>query len=126
MPSVNQHVQYAENYRRLAEANIREDPTAGGELLWGAAVQAAQASIHRSGYHEHPQSRNQIINAVGRTRPTPSVQREMSQAANAAAKTLHASFYHPGDMDPIDHQDALDETGTLITYLLRHAHHPSP
>ena len=57
MSALSLHLVYADNYRRLAEANILQYLGAGGELMWGAAVQAAQAAIHYHGQLQaHPRA----------------------------------------------------------------------
>ena len=126
MAAKQQHIAKSNSYRRIAEANLNVDPDAAGELLWGAALQAAQAAHHQAtGETNHTQSKNGIIDAISRSKPSLQKREEMRQAATAALN-LHVNFYHPENANPAIHHRAITATRNLIDYLINYATHGNP
>lgn len=53
MTTPQQHREYAVKSAALARNIYDEHPQHGGEMLWGALIQAAQARQHESGDQTH-------------------------------------------------------------------------
>ena len=123
MATPEEHAQDAAEYLEYADEILDRKPAIAGEAVWGAAIQAAQSVIPETSREHHAQSRKGIINAIGRSGATKQEQYDMAQIAGRAAKTLHNGFYHPRQIDPVDHQEAIDQAKLLINHLTRHTRH---
>ena len=121
MATPEEHAQDADECLEYADEILDRKPAIAGEAVWGAAIQAAQATIPEASLQHHAQSRKGIINAIGRSGANKQDQYDMAQTAGRAAKTLHNGFYHPRQIDPVDHQEAIDQAKLLIDHLTRHA-----
>ena len=119
MATTQQHAGCAAQSRQLAEADFNDHLAIAGRIMWGALIQAAQASIHRSQPDCHPISRTGIITTLNlATSPGPDKFR-LRQAANVAARILGDGFYHPYAIIPEQHRLAIDEARCLIDHLTR-------
>lgn len=125
MATAEQHAQEADEYLEYAAELLNRKPAIGGELIWGAAIQAAQAVIPETSLQHHSQSRKGIINAIGRSGANRPTQLELARVADDAAKILHHSFYHPRQIEHGRHQEATTQARLLINHLLQHARRPA-
>ena len=118
MPTLQQHREYATKGAALARNIYDEHPREGGEILWGALIQAAQARQHENGDQTHLQSKSEIrkiIASLGLSRQNLEIR--LNHVANAAT-FLHGGFYHRGLGRPDTHRHYFDKTQHLINLLM--------
>ena len=121
MATAEEHAQDAAEYLEYADEILDRKPAIAGEAVWGAAIQAAQSVIPETSTQHHSQNRKGIINAIGRSGATKTQQLDLANIADRTAKTLHNGFYHPRQIDPVDHQEVIADARLLINHLTRHA-----
>ena len=121
MATAEEHAQEADEYLGYADEILDRKPAIGGEAVWGAAIQAAQAAIPDTSTEHHAQSRKGIINAIDRSGANKAQQLDLARIADDAAKILHHTFYHPHQIDQGRHQEVIADARLLIDHLARHA-----
>lgn len=119
MSTPQQHAGCAAQSRQHAEETINRHPAIAGRIMWGALIQAAQASIHHTKPDCHPISRTGIITTLNLATPPGPDKFRLRQAANVAARILGDGFYHPYAIIPEQHRLAIDEARRLIDHLTR-------
>lgn len=118
MGSTTEHSLYARRYTAIADDLSRTNPAAGGELLWGAVVQASHVVAHGQGHAQHPQSRNGIRDIIGRMRLPRAEQDRLRAALETAVNNLHGGFYRPDTIDAVQHSRYESNARALTDYLL--------
>ena len=114
------HAHHALRYITTADTILVTHPAAAGEIMWLAAVQAAQASGHRRNDIHHPQSRLAIRGVVGQLPVRNDERQRLLTIANLAAANLHGLAYRPADIDERQHQTDIDRAKELVNVLLRY------
>lgn len=121
MASVATHAAHAVEYRSVAETLCIHSPASAGEIMWLAAVQAAQAVGHRQSLAGHIQSRNGIRNVIGRLPVSNNERGRLLDIANLTATNLHGLAYRPDEIDEPKHRYEIILAKDLVTSLLRYA-----
>ena len=115
------HAHHALQYITTADSILDTHPAAAGEIMWLAAVQAAQASGHQRNDLHHPQSRRGIRSIVGQLPVSNSVSERLLSISNLTAANLHGLAYRPADIDERQHKTDIERAKELANVLLRHA-----
>ena len=125
MATSRRHAADAASFVAMSEDVLHQSLAIGGEILWGATIQAAQATIQQNNNLHHAQSRNAVTQAISVSRAPKAAKPRMRRAALAAAETLHGGFYQPASINPQEHAKAVAETRLLIERLLHYSRHPA-
>lgn len=124
MATKEEHAAWALALMKIAQENLADPPDLirmiiDGETAWTALIQATQAAQHavHPQRHQHPQSRNSILDAIGRSGTNRTTQEDLAQIAVTAANTLHNHHYRPHLIKPGEHRQAISECQTLVNHL---------
>ena len=118
MPAPQKHREYATKGAENARKQYQEYPEDGGEVLWGALIQAAQARQHENGEELHIQTKPEIRKAIASLRLNKQNTTIRLRQAERAAQYLHGSFYHRDVIPPRVHRETFQRTQDLINLLI--------
>ena len=124
MATKEEHADWAQALMKTAQTNLESPPDLirliiNGETAWTALIQATQAAQHTTHpqEHQHPQSRNSLLDAIGRSRTSPITKKVLTKIAVTAANTLHNHHYRPHLIQPGKHRQAISKCQTLVNHL---------